>query len=890
MRREPAWRRYLRFWGPDPASDIDDELEFHLQTKIEQLVAAGMAPAEARREARRQFGPMRRVRHECYLIARGRQAKASRTEYLAGWWRDVKYGVRALRGAGASTATAILILAIGIGANTAVFTVLDRLLFRSLPVPQPSQLVLISNSDVGESGKRAAQEAFTYDAYVYLRDHNRTFSGLAAEATLSPGEHRGRQKIDRPARARVVSGNFFEVLGRPALLGRALAPPDDMRSAASLVAVLGYRFWNRRYNRAPDVLGQAIYLQDLPFTIVGVMPEGFFGIHKGADPDLYIPAGSLPSLFSFATEGRWFSLFGRLRPSTTPETAQSNLQVLLDQLVKTRPVRRWAETAAARIEIQDGSGGTAGASGEKRRSLLLLASIVALLLVMGCANVACLLMARGSARRHETAIRLSLGAGKARVLRQSLIESCLLALAGGAAGLAVALGADRLLLVAFQWQERPINLAPDWRVLAFGLGLSLATGVVFGLAPALESLRGGRMALGQDRTVAPRFVSGKVLAVAEVALSLILVAGALVFLRSFQNLRSVPTGFSAEHVSVVELASTSDSETVNPPTHEAVALADSLRAVPDVESAALADFLTFNDGKVGYKAAVPGAPAGSRLDVIVLRLDSTYFTALHIPLIAGRAFAARDDERAPRVVILAEGTARRFFPGQNAVGKTILLGGAANEVVGVVKDIKFTSLAAPAPDVAFQPLLQGENHNETVKLQVRSRMAPGEVAALVRNRIREARLPMSVESVSALEDAIGASLVNDRLRMQASSLFGALALLLIAAGVYGLMAYSVVRRTREIGIRMAVGSSSGKIVRLVMAESLRLVWIGIGVGLPGAVAVMKGISTMVFGLSPVDLASLGIAALILAATGAAAAAVPAWRAAHLDPVEALRVQ
>lgn len=896
MKREPAWRRYLRFWGPEPASDVDDELQFHLQTKTEDLIAAGLSPDQARREALRQFGPLLPVRKECREISEGRQEKASRAEYFGGWMRDAKYAVRVLRRSKASSAAAILILAIGIGANTAVFTFLDRLLFRPLPVPKPSELLLISSSAQDASAKRNSSQYFSYDSYVYLRDRSQVFSGLAAWSYLNPREGRLRQKVEHPAETTAVSGNFFQVLGRSPLLGRTLAPSDDVRSGASHVAVASYRFWSRRYNRAADVLGRTVYYNDVPFTIVGVMPAGFFGTHQGYDPDLYVPLGSLPELFDFDPLApgayAYMGLLGRLRSGVAPPAAQSNLQALWEQFP-------WArKDSFGRIECRDGSTGYAGTGGEKQRSLVLLAVIAALLLLMGCANVACLLMARGAARQHEIAIRLSLGAGKACILRQTLMESCLLALAGGIAGLLVAFWANDLLLAAFQWKNRPIDLSPDWRVLAFGIGVSLVTGILFGLAPALQFLRGKRVAVTQDRTVTPRFASGRVLVVLEVALSLMMVAGAAVFIRSFQNLRAVPTGFAADHVSVIGLSFAEDTGPLKPPFREAMRLVESLEGAPGIDSAVLADFVTFNDAYAQTILKVAGTAGAPVRGTHILHVDGGYFTGFRIPLIAGRAFTSRDDERAPKVAVLAEGIAQRLFPNQNPIGRRILLGAATKqpkpgdetEIIGVVKDIKFTSVAAPAPDLVFQPLLQGENHTSTVKMQVRSRMQPRDVASLVRARIGDAHLPLTVESVSALEDKIGASLQNDRVRMQASSLFGALALLLITAGIYGLMAYSVVRRTREIGIRMAVGSSSAGIVRLVLKDSLRLVLYGLILGLPGSLVVMKAISTMVFGLSPIDPMSLGVAASVLFVTGIAASVAPAWRAAHLDPLEALRVQ
>ncbi|MBZ5584665.1 MAG: ABC transporter permease [Acidobacteriia bacterium] len=553
---EPRWRRYLRFWGPDPAADFEDEIEFHLQTKIEDLVAAGMTPEAARREALRQFGPVRPVRRECSVLGRERLGKASRAECLAGWQRDVKYAGRMLWKTRASTAAAILILALGIGACTSVFTFLDRLLLAPLPVPKPGQLQLVTCMRPGEKPCR-------YDEYLLLRDSDRRFSGLAAEGGLVANERRGKEKIEHPAFGRSVSGNFFSVLGAQATLGRTLTPADDAPGAPP-VAVATYDFWSRRYGRAPDVLGRVIYLNNLPFTIVGVLPRGLNGLNKASGPPLYITVGAQREIFGWDTLNAVdTTIFGRLKPGVSP-----------------RP----ATIAGLRVRCEDGSRGIAGTSGEKKRSLLLVGGIVALLLLMGCLNIACLLLARGAARQPEMAIRLSLGAGRGRIVRQSLIESCLVALAGGAAGMLVAVWANRLLVAAFQWKERGIDLALDWRVLGFGVGVSLLTALLFGIAPAIQFLRGGRVALNQERTVAPRFGAGGALVVVEVALSLVMVAGAAVFIRSFQNLRSVPTGFSAENVTALDLAAREGGE---PAAADVEGLADTLRAAPRIEAAEL---------------------------------------------------------------------------------------------------------------------------------------------------------------------------------------------------------------------------------------------------------------------------------------------------------------
>ncbi len=891
MSREPLWRRYLRFFGPDTEADISDELSFHLETKKEELIAAGMRPDEARREAERQFGPLQPVRKECYRISKHRQNRASLAEYLGGWWRDVRYSFRVLRKNRASTAVALLIFAAGFGATTAVFTLLDRMIYRPLPLRDPSQLVFVSTTAT----------APTYDAYLYMRDGNQTLSGLAAAGTVRVSEGRGRERIEDPADGLAVSGNFFDTLGIAAVAGRTLASSDDGRAHAAHVAVISYRFWTRRYNRTTDAVGGTIYLGSVPFTVVGVLPREFYGLSKGRDPDVYVPLGTLRDLYGFGeTYGSATQVnpVGRLRSGVTLDEAQSNLQVLWTQFLAnwepSNPIgqRRREQFLNSRIRCEDGSSGYSGAPGEAGRSLNLLAAIVTVLLLMGCANVACLLIARGAARHREIAIRLSLGASTARILRQSLLESCLLAVMGAAAGFAAAYWLQKMLLVAFEWQDRPIDLSPDWRVVAFSLGVSLLTGLLCGLVPAAQLLRGGPVPLTQERT-GIRFGSGKALVVVQVALSLVMVAGAAVFLRSYQNLRSVPLGFSAEGVSVILLAN-EDPESLIGPIRPALQLAGSLRGVPGIEAATVADLAAFSGGSISYPVRLPDAPAERAERSCVLLVGPGYFAALRTRLLVGRGFTERDNERAPRVAVLGESLARRLFSSRNPIGNRVRLTDRYEaEVIGVAEDVKYGTVKEAPPNLIYLSVFHGPpggGRSAVAAIQVRSRLSPGDIAAMVRERIRSERLAIIVHSASALADDIGASYRQDRVRMLATGIFGLLALSLITAGIYGLMAYSVARRTREIGIRMAVGSTSGLIVRLVLKESSRLVILGIIVGVPGALAVMKATSGMVFGLSPIDGVSLGVAVLILAGVGIVATIGPASRAARLDPVRALRLE
>ncbi len=449
MKREAAWRRYLRFWGANPAADVDDELGFHLQTKIDALRAAGWSEASARREALRQFGPVAAARAECVAISASRERRNSWIEYLRGWSADLRYAARVLRKEKASTAAAILILTVGMGATMAVFTILDRLLYAPLPVPKPSELALVSHYTAAPDGTHLGV-TFTYPGYLYLRDHQRVFTALAAEATVNARERRAHRKIERPAMGLPVSGNFFEVLGVPPLSGRWLTSGDDVAH----VAVAGYRFANRRYEQPSDAVGKTVYLSDIPFSIVGVMPAGFYGTQKGYDSDLYIPLGAARTAVSGVDfdNGAYFRAIGRLRHGVDFAHAQSDLQVLWRQFLTLGLTR---DSKDDRIGCESGARGYAGTGGVRERSLVVLGAIVVLLLLIGCANVACLLIARGAARQHETAIRLSLGAGRLRILRQSAMESCLLALAGGAGALVVAQWAGALCWRPFTGRRGP---------------------------------------------------------------------------------------------------------------------------------------------------------------------------------------------------------------------------------------------------------------------------------------------------------------------------------------------------------------------------------------------------------------------------------------------------
>ena len=915
MKSEPVWRRYLRFWGPSAADDVDDEFAFHIRTTIEELTRQGMSPDQARGEALRRFGPIGSVRKECTMIGQRQIERASRVEYLVGWWRDLVYAARVLRAAKASSATAFLILAVGIGASTAVFTLLDRLLYKPLPVANPSELVRVGASfETVDGARNTTNGSLTYPGYLFLRDNAASFAALVVEADLVAREGEPGASTSGGAEAHPVSGNFFEFLGVSSLLGRTLIPDDDTGASDWRVAMASYAFWTRRFDQSPGVVGETVNLRGVPFTIVGVLPPEFRGTSKGRNPDLYIPVAALAELFgpdTLQSVGfRTFRPMGRLRDGVSLTEARSETDRLWPEFVASaafasRPDRFRPDPATARIEIENGAAGYATLGEERRTSLLLLAVIVATIALIGCINVACLLLARGTARRNEMAIRVSLGAGVARILRQSLIESCLLTTAGTIAGLVLSPSFQSIILAGLRWGDRPLDLALDGRVLAFTAGVALSTGMVCGLAPAFHLLLLGRTAMNPspagNRTLAS-FTSGKALVATEVALSLVLVAGAAMFLRGFQNIRSIPLGFDAQDVSVVRIGPPGNLDLFADGHRilntQSVSLAESLASTPGFDGVTVADTIPFNDGAVMYNlwvsegdAAFGGPPAA---DAGVIRADHNYLDVMAIGLIAGRWFTPRDDRSAPLVGVIGQTLARQLFGNRNPVGRRIRISAdTAIEIVGVTADIKHRNIKQPAPNVLYLPIRQappGGALSGDTKLQVRTRMTPEQVATVVENEVGESRLQVTVGTASALEDDVGANYSDDRIRMQATLVFGVLALLLSAAGIYGLMAYAVARRRPELAVRMAIGSTAAGIVRLVLTDSLKTVALGLLIGIPAALVAMRVLARFAYQLTPTDPASLIAATTILILTGLLAAAGPAFRAARANPAETVRAE
>lgn len=891
MKREPIWRRYLHFWEPEPARDIDEEFAFHMAEKVDELIGSGLTPDEARAEAARRFGSARQTWRECLDIRNQMDTRALRLEYFAGWWQDVRYVVRVLLRTKTAGAVAILILAVGIGANTAVFTVLDGLLYKPLPIPNADELVLLRPMNGSQ------EKSFRYAEYLFLRDHNRMLAGVAGSGGFRMRERHGVEEISRPAEANPVTGNYFETLGINVAYGRVFTQEDDYPNT-SWVAVASSQFATLRFGVPQEAVGQQIFLNDKPFTIIGVLPAWFRGISKGSGrSDLYVPLSTMAESYELnLTEDRNRStyLFARIGRDAAVAAAQAELNTLLQQFFIQKPPER-ENTQDWRIELEDGSAGYPGITGQRKETLQLLAGIIALLLIMACVNVGCLMLARGAARQQEIAIRISLGAGKARILRQILLESWLIAFAGGIAGFAMAYVLERAILAGLGFTTTYIDLSMDRRVLAFGFAASLLTGVLCGLAPAIQLLRGGRLTQNQQGRVGA-FSSGRALVIAEIGISMVMVTGAAMFLRGFQNLRSVPLGFDTRDVAVVQLkpdpkAKFPEGEYENILLRNSAVVTERLRETKGISAAAVASLLPFNQGGIQHR--IQRGTETKAFNTGLLRVEPAYFSTLGISLAGGRWLTAHDDLSSQPVVILGETLARDLFPGESPLNAEVLLGGKRMTVVGIARDIKYASVKRAAPALLYTPIAQepfGGAFSGIANLQIRTRLPLGDVREIVHKVIEAERAPLRIEGTASLPDEIGASYFDDRVRMQGTLLLGGVALLLIAAGLYGLMAYWVTQRTREIGVRIAMGSTSSGVVGMVLRQSLRLSLLGLLIGLPVAILGSRWLSKLVFEAPPTDYASIIAAAMVLLLTGLIAAVMPARRAATLDPVQALRTE
>ena len=874
---------------------LAEEMQSHLALRAEDLVRRGVSREEALRRARLEFGAMENYKEEC------RESRGLRwIDELRG---DLRYSWRQLRQSPAFSALAVAILAIGIGANTAIFSAMDAVLLRLLPVRQPEQLRRLQwtarrtgffRSYDGALNRNPTGErvgwSVSYPVYQYLRDHTLAFSDLV---TFSGFQRlnltiRGHAEL---AGGQIVSGNYFTALGTNALLGRTLAPEDDRPTELASAGVLSYGYWQRVFGGDPGVLGQTIAVNGTQVVLVGVLPRGWFGIEPDWCPDVILPMALQPVVYAgpdvLRNPRRWmFEVVGRLKPGAAEEQARIEMELLLGQAILADKPER--EYDVPRVALNPAGQGLDGLRGELTRPLTVLAWTVAAILLIACANLAGLLLARATARRREIGTRLALGAGRARLIRQLLTESLLLSAVGGAGGILLAHLAGDSIVRLFSPNDRPlgVEVALNLRVLAFSTGLCIATALAFGLAPALRATRVDLLPLLKsagataDRS---RFRLGRAFIAVQVAVSLVLVTGSALFVRTLINLRSESLGFRPENLLVFQLNPTlngyKDQRLLN--FHEEVL--KRIERLPGVRTASMSRWGLLSGSATSDGVNLPGQP---NVPVRIHYVAPHFFETLGFPLLAGRDVAWSDREGPGRVMVVNESLAKQLFPGENPVGRALHMNGNLVEVIGVAGDTKFDSLRRAAPATVYIPFRQNVQFSMTYVL--RSEIGPKTLAAAARRAVESVDPNVPLYEVKTQAEQINAAMRNERLFATLLSGFALLAVALACLGIYGTLAYLVTRRTPEIGLRVALGAKRWDVVGLVLRESAAPVVVGVVAGVAGALAAGRLVESMLFGLKPRDPLTLLTAAAVLTGCALGAGWWPARRASRIEPMEALR--
>lgn len=843
------------------------------------------------------------------------------------WILDLHRGLRQLRKSPAFTAVAVLTLALGIGANTAIFTLVHAVMMKRLPVSEPGQLYVLGDAKIC-CDTTDVQESFalySYPLYQRIRDNTPEFSQIAAFQTWLQAFSVRRSGVDtlaQPYNGYFVSGNYFSTLGLTAFAGRNLSPEDDQPNAQP-VAMMSYRAWHLHYATDPAVIGATFMLNGVPVTIVGVTPPGFFGETLRSDPpDFWAPLAAEPLLSRdnplLNQPGEyWLYAIGRLRPATQPARAQARLTAEVQQWFGDQggvSVRYGEEISKVRVTLTAAGSGVGPLRNNYGDGLRLLMVVSALVLLIACANVANLLLARGMATRSQVAVRVALGASRARLMRQMLTEGTLLALLGGIAGVAVAFAGTRAILaLAFRGAKYvPIDASPSLPVLAFAFLLSLVTGIIFSMAPTwvtsatqpIESLRGtGRST--RDQAAAPQ----KALVILQAAMSLVLLVGAGVLTKSLANLENQQLGLETQSRLIVRINPALAGYTAERLPVLYRELEDRFSQLPGVRSASLALHSPMDNWNWSSVVFMEGhTPAANPEDDNVEYdfVSAHYFETIGTRLLRGRAIDVQDTPDSHRVAVVNEAFARRFFPNEDVLGKHLGMNDASHsgdyEIVGIVENTKYRSPKTPAHPMFFIPLLQTvryqaptdnayqtwANYIDSIQLRVTGR--PENFEEVVRQTLADIDPNMTAIKMTKFEDQIGAGFDSQRLIARLTTLYASLALILASIGLYGVAAHMVARRTAEIGIRMALGAQPANVVATVLRSAMAPVGVGLLIGVPAVFGAGRAIASQLFGVSSYDPLVIGAAIAALSVSSALAAIIPARRAASIDPLKALRME
>jgi predicted permease len=857
-------------------------------------------------------------------------------------WQDLRYGARMLVRKPGFTLIAVLTLALGIGANTALFSVVDAMLLKKLPVKEPDRLVLFKSlssrefspgSYTGNSSRdpatgQSVRTSFPYQSFVRLREQQSELSDIFAFGAVSLNVNADGQSD--VASGQAVSGNYYAGLGVQAMIGRTITDEDD-KAAASPVAVLSYRYWQRRFNGDPAVVGKQINLNNVAFTVAGITPPGFEGtMQVGSTQDVTIPISWEMQVTPERERSRmhgagvwWLRLMGRLKPGATAEQARAGLEVAFHQSVVEHRTARQAQAQAQgqravqaldpkdypRLTLDSGSQGEMNMRQSYAPSLYLLLGVVGLVLLIACANVANLLLARAASRQKEIGVRLALGASRWRLIRQLLTESVLLASLGGVFGVLFAIWIKDGLLSVSAWGGRGMDaFAPrlDLRVLGFTLALSLLTGIIFGLAPAWRATRVDLTQTLKDSSrgasATSRSLLSKSLVVMQVALSLLLLVGAGLFVRTLLKLQRVEPGFNTRNLLLFGV----DPGLIGYREERLAQLyrqmSERLEAVPGVTSVTFSRMPLLARGMSSRSLYLPGAKAGpdgrftSNGEAYLHQVRENFLETMEIPVLLGRGLSAQDNERAPKVVVVNQTFAQRHFPGENPIGKRLGFSDTNTseiEIVGLARDAKYTRQRDDVPPTAYLPWLQELRAVTSVTFEVRTASDPKAYIAGVRQAAREVDGNLPLNNLRTQVEQAEETLAMERLFAKLLSLFGLLAQQLASIGLYGVMAYSVAQRTHEIGIRMALGASRSDVMKMILRQGMTLALIGVGLGLVGAYVLTKyleSMTRMLYGVRPADPLTFGVIAVLLTVVALLACYVPALRATKVDPMVALRYE
>jgi predicted permease len=917
------WRRMtMLFRRGRFARELEEEMSLHRERKERDLHAGGVGAEEARCAAARAFGNV------TALSERGREAWGWR--WLEDLAQDLRFGARMLRKSPGFTIVAVATLALGIGLNTAIFTLVHAVMLRSLPVANPSQLYRLGDNDncCVWGGFQRDFGIFSHPLYRQLRDETPEFEQMAAfeAAPVQFGARRGG--VSKAAESLVgefVSGNYFSMFGVGACAGRTFAPADDLREAAPVV-IVSYRAWKEHYGLDPSLVDGQLIINGMPFTVAGIAAPGFYGDTLRSDPpDLFLPLSQEPALRGGRSlldhaDLHWLYIIGRLKPGDQPGRVQAKLVAQLhrwlnDQAGSSVPDDKRADIARVTLRVVPAGAGVTSLRDRSLKAFQVLVAVAVMVLVIACANIANLLLARGSANRQQTSVRLAVGASRMRVMRQALTESVLLSVIGGIAGLCVAFaGTQSILSVAFRGARFvPISASPSLAVLGFAFLVSVITGIIFGVAPALSAsrldpalaLRGANRST-RDRTGLPQ----KSLVVLQASVSVVLIVGAGLLIRSLAKLEGQPFGFEAQGRLIVSVNPSLAGYTPERLPVLYREIRDRLAQLPEVVSVAYSmdsplkgnvwvNEIYFEDGRTRTKTA-------GEVDYAVWnRVSPGYFETIGTPLLEGRPVEEQDTARARRVAVVNEAFARRYFENQNPLGQHI--GGEANhnrgvyEIVGVVGDAKYRFARRPAEPTVFLPFFQKVDYQDTelasaeistnfiecIELRVTS--GPERVEPMLRLAMSSIDPNLPINEIATLREQVSRNFNQERLIAELTGLFGLLALVLACVGLYGVTAYGVAQRKREIGLRMALGAERNHVVGMVVRGAMMQIGLGLLAGIPIALGGGRALAHELFGIKSYDPVVLGTAVCVLGISALAAGLIPAMRAASIDPMEALRV-